>query len=234
MIKTMLRFLSTLALLTTVACAESPKKPVDLFNGKDFSGWQLVATPATDPATVCHYNADGSLAVVGKPVSFLATTATYENYRLHVEWRWPVNAAKNSNSGVLLAIASGPANGTAWPVCFQMQTKPTRAGDMLPMNDAKFAEKLTSAPGAKTPQLDRHADSSEKPFGEWNACDIVCRGDTFEVTVNGVFQNKVTQCVPATGKIGFQLEGTPFELRNVTLAPLQAIDASPQAAPAGR
>jgi hypothetical protein len=224
----MIRFLLTLTLLATLARADTPKKAAALFNGKDLAGWELVATPATAAATVCHYGADGSLAVVGKPVSFLATTVSYENYRLHVEWRWPVDAAKNSNGGVLLNIASGPANGTAWPVCFQMQTKPTRAGDLLPMNDAKFAEKLSTAPGAKTPQLDRHADSSEKPFGEWNTCDIICRGDTFEVTVNGVPQNKITQCVPATGKIGFQLEGTPFELRNVTIAPLRAIDSSPQ------
>ena len=229
----MKRFLAALVLLTTLARAESPKKSVDLLNGHDLTSWELVTLPATpaDLASVCKYNADGSLAVAGKPVSYLATKVAYENFRLHAEWRWPADAAKNSNGGVLLNLTGGPANGTAWPVCFQMQLKLNRAGDMLPMNKASFAEKLSTAPGAPTPQLDRVAENSEKPLGEWNACDIVCRGDTIEVTVNGVFQNKITGCAPAAGKIGFQLEGTPFELRNIRVAPLQAIDASYQASP---
>lgn len=217
----MLRLLSALALLAAFARAGSPKKSVELLNGKDLAAWELVATPATDLAAVCTYHADGSLAVAGKPVSFLATKASCENYRLHAEWRWPVNAGKNSNSGVLLHIASDPTGGTAWPVCFQMQLKLTRAGDLLPMNGAKFAEKLSTPPNAKTPQLDRAAESSERPLGEWNSCDIVCHGNTIEVTINGVFQNKITQCAPAAGKVGFQLEGTPYELRSVSLSPLE-------------
>jgi hypothetical protein len=65
--------------------------------------------------------------------------------------------------------------------------------------------------------------------GEWNSCDVTCRGDTIEVTINGVPQNKVTKCVPTAGKVGFQLEGTPFELRNVKIEPLKpSIGASGQ------
>jgi hypothetical protein len=41
-----------------------------------------------------------------------------------------------------------------------------------------------------------------------------------EVTVNGVLQNRVTHVAPASGRIGFQLEGTPYELRRVALTPL--------------
>jgi subtilisin family serine protease len=210
-----------LALAPLASRAAPPPAPVDLLNGHDLAGWEYVTTPAAELSSVCHYNPDGSLAVAGKPVGFLATKATYENYRLHAEWRWPAAAAKNSNSGVLLHIASGPVNNTAWPVCFQMQMKLSRAGDLLPMAEAKFAEKLTTPPDAKTPQLDRAAAASEKPLGEWNSCDIVCRAGALEVTINGVLQNKVTHCVPAAGKVGFQLEGTPYELRHVLLTPLE-------------
>ena len=231
----MFRLITALALLVVFGRAESPKNPVDLLTGKDFVAWELVSTPAADLAAVCHYQADGSLAVAGKPVGYLATRASYENYRLHAEWRWPAAAAKNSNSGVLLHITGGPANGTAWPVCFQAQMKLNRAGDLLPMNRAAFAEKLSTPPDAKTPQLDRRADSSEKPLGEWNTCDIVCHGDTIEVTVNGVLQNKITHCAPASGQIGFQLEGTPFELRNVRIEPLKAaIGSSYQTSESGK
>ena len=192
---------------------------IDLLPAGDLSAWEYVTTPAQDIATVCHAAADGSVAVAGKPVGFLATKQTYKNYRLHVEWRWPATAAKNSNSGILLHIATGPKD-RAWPECFQMQTKPGRAGDLLPMAGAKFAEKLSTAPDAKTPQLDRRADSNEKALGQWNDCDIVCRNGAIEVMINGVLQNSVTHAVPDSGKVGFQLEGTPYELRNVSITPI--------------
>ena len=68
--------------------------------------------------------------------------------------------------------------------------------------------------------LARSGSGSEKPAGEWNSADIVCRGDVIEVTINGVPQNKVTGCSAREGKIGIQLEGIPFELRNVSLMAL--------------
>jgi hypothetical protein len=40
------------------------------------------------------------------------------------------------------------------------------------------------------------------------------------VTINGVLQNRVTGCSLKEGRIGFQFEGVPFELRGVTLTKL--------------
>jgi hypothetical protein len=231
----MKRFLAILTLLAAFARAETPTPAVDLLAGKSLAAWELVTLPTT-PAkidAVCKFHADGSLAVAGKPVSYLATKAAYKNYRLHAEWRWPADAAKNSNSGVLLHIVGGPTAGTAWPVCFQAQMKLARAGDLLPMQGAKFAEKLSTPPDAKTPQLDRaNPTNPEKALGEWNSYDIVCHDGTIEISVNGVLENKVAASNPAEGKIGIQLEGTPFELRNVRIEPLRAIGASYQSPPA--
>jgi hypothetical protein len=89
------------------------------------------------------------------------------------------------------------------------------------MAGASFAEPPSTPPGAKTPQLNHAAPDSERAVGEWNACDVVCRGATIEVTVNGVRQNRVSGLSVTEGKIGFQLEGTPFELRNVSIVPLK-------------
>ncbi len=194
--------------------------PVALFNGRDLTGWELATDPRTDIALTCHVTDGGVLAVTGKPVGYLVTADSYANYRLHVEYRWPADAAKNSNSGVLVHIATGPVAPKPWPVCFQIQTKINRAGDLLPMAGAKFAETLSSDPGAATPQLERMGLVSEKALGEWNSVDIVCRGRTVLVSVNGVSQNKITRCEPHAGQIGIQLEGFPFELRNLQLTPL--------------
>lgn len=195
--------------------------PLTLFNGTDLTGWSLVTPDGTDIAKVCHVTADGAMAVAGKPIGYLLSDARYPNYRLHVEWRWPVGSAKNCNSGILVDLVGGPVDRKTWPVCIQVQTKNTRAGDLLPMAGATFAEPLSTPPGAPTPQLNRREASSEKPLGEWNTCDVVCRDGTIECTVNGVLQNRVTGCNPASGGIGIQLEGFPYELRNIWLNPLK-------------
>ena len=185
-----------------------------LFTGRDWAGWEFVTTPAADIRTVCTIESDGVIAATGQPVGYIATIASYANYRLHVEWRWP---GKPGNSGVLLHISSGPKD-RAWPLCFQIQTKNKSVGDLLPMAGASFAEPL--APDQKIPQRPHTAPDSEMPAGEWNLCDVSCRNDTIEVTINGVPQNQVSAATPSAGRIGFQFEGTPFEIRNVSLQPL--------------
>ncbi len=118
---------------------------------------------------------------------------------------------------MLINIASGPIDRNIWPLCFQIQTKIAHVGDLLPMAGAKFAESLSTAPGAKTPQLERQKSDSEKPIGQWNIIEIVCRDSTIECIINGIVQNCVTKCEPPAGKIGIQLEGFPYELRNIWL-----------------
>jgi hypothetical protein len=208
--------LPVLAAFTLSMAVASAAESRDLFPGGSLGGWEFTGNPATDIASLCSVRADGVIAVTGQPVGFIATTASHKDYRLHAEWRWP---GKPGNGGVLVHISSGPKD-RAWPLCFQMQTKHGAAGDLLPMAGAAFAEPLTSAPGA-APAIKAHTSpDSERPAGEWNTCDITCRGDTIEVVINGVPQNRVTGASLQGGKIGFQFEGTPFELRGVTVVGL--------------
>ena len=189
---------------------------VDLFNGRDFSGWELRTSPAVSVDSVFHTLPGGVVASVGQPSGFLATLNNYRNYKLHVEWRW---SGKPGNGGILLHISDGPMD-RVWPRSLQVQTKHGNAGDLLPMAGATFAEPLTSAHGAE-PRIKAHtAPDSELAAGEWNVCDIVSRDGKVEVTVNGVVQNSVTRSEPASGRIGFQLEGAPYELRRVELVEL--------------
>ena len=190
--------------------------PVALFaDGLD--GFELVTTPAAAIGQVATVGADGVIALAGTPSGYLATRAAYTNYRLHAEWRWP---GKPGNGGALLHIQGGPKD-RVWPLSQQVQTKRGSAGDLLPMAGAAFAEPLSSAPGAATPVKARAGADSERPAGEWNSMDVVCRDGGIEVAINGVAQNRVSGANPASGRIGFQLEGAPYELRNVTIVPLR-------------
>lgn len=203
---------SILASVAVLAgCATQGVRPFDAAEGLE-----LVASPSVDPATVWSRGADGVIAVSGKPPGYIATRASYTNYRMHVEWRWP---GKPGNAGVLLHVASGPKDG-AWPLSVQVQTKHGYAGDILPMAGAGFAEPLTTAPGAYPAIKGNTAPDSERPPGEWNSAEILARDGVIEVAINGVAQNRVSAVKPAQGRIGFQLEGVPYELRNITITPL--------------
>ena len=210
---TMAAALAGCANTNTSAGAGAPVTLLDAGSIKDF---ELVTTPASTMDKVLVPGPDGVITVAGNPSGYVATRATYTNYRLHAEWRWP---GKPGNGGILLHIQGGPKD-RVWPLSQQVQTKRGSAGDLLPMAGAAFTEPLTTAPGAVTPIKAHTAADSERAAGEWNSVDVVCRDGAIEVVVNGVLQNRVTGSNPASGKVGFQLEGVPYELRNVTIAPL--------------
>ena len=71
--------------------AEVPKW-VDLFNGKDLTGWVDVNT-SPDTWSV----KDGILICKGKPIGVMRSEKQYENFLLHVEWR---HMEPGGNSGI--------------------------------------------------------------------------------------------------------------------------------------
>ena len=202
--------------LVAAGCAGVPAREERLLDGAGLAGWELQTTPAARLQDVVTVKPDGVLDVAGKPAGFFATTASFRNYRLHAEWRW---TGQPGNAGVLLHVSPG-AMDRVWPLSLQVQTKRGSAGDVLPMAGATFAEPATSAPGAQPVIKTRTGGDSELSPGEWNSVDIVCRDGTVDVAVNGVAQNRVTAVQPSAGRIGFQLEGAPYQLRNVTLVRL--------------
>lgn len=208
--------LGSLLLLATLGGAPAAAADggrLTLFNGRDLAGWRLfLGDHQTDPHAARVI--DGVLHLDSKLSGYLVTEKTFADYRLHAEWRWPVNAVANSNSGVLVHL--NPPD-IVWPVCVECQLKTGNAGQLVGMGNVD----LPAAPlqnGRK--RASKLADSSEKPHGQWNTYDITCRGDTIEVLVNGVRQNYVEKISVRAGAIGLQLEGFPIEFRNVWLEKL--------------
>ncbi len=195
------------------AAPPAPAARVVLWNGHDLSGWELyLSDTSVPPASVWSATTEG-LRFDTKVSGYLKTEKTFSNYRLHVEWRWPKDAAANSNSGVLVHVHGPDA---IWPLCFECQLKAGNAGQVigtgLDIPDAPLVNKRKRAP--------KLAESSEKPFGEWNIYEITCRADTIEAFVNGVRQNFVQKLPAQSGRIALQLEGYPVEFRNLWLEPL--------------
>ncbi len=198
----------------TAATPESQEvQTLSLFNGEDLEGWHIyLKDPDIDPKSVWQVR-DGAIWCKGDPFGFLRTKTEYSDFKLTVEWRWPGEPA---NSGVLLRMS---AEDKIWPLCMEAQLKHERAGDVVGMG-CDFNENTRPA-GEFFRVAERQNPSNEEKPGEWNKYEIVCKGDTLELTVNGKLQNKATGMkVPPKGFIGLQSEGGPIMFRNIRLTPL--------------
>lgn len=187
---------------------------VELFNGKDFTGWVKYAGDKRAKLDEVWTVKDGVIHCLGLPNGYIRTATAYKNYRLHLEWRW---VAKPTNSGVLLH-ASGPDR--VWPQCVEAQLMHENAGDfwLLSQSTLKVGGEV-KGPGAYV-NVKKQQPSNEKPAGEWNRYDITCDGGSVKLVVNDVVQNVGTEAKPSGGFICLQSEGSPIEFRNVYLEPL--------------
>jgi hypothetical protein len=197
--------------------SRAPAKRIVLWNGRDFDGWKrVVADPAADVDDVWQIR-DGVLYCTGKPNGYIRTEDAYQNYHLHVEWRWP---AEPSNSGVLLH-ATGPDE--VWPPCIECQLKAGSAGDLVLMNGAGITVDGVNRqnPARRFVVIEKKGTGSENPAGQWNSYDIFCRGDSVRCLVNEVPQNEGTGASVSSGWICLQSEGGPIEFRNIYLEPIK-------------
>ena len=199
--------------LASGARAEAPAQPVvptakiELFNGKDLTGWVSYLKDNTDAAAVWSVK-DGILNCTGKPNGYLRTEKSYANYQVTVEWRF----TRAGNTGVLVHV-NPPDN--VWPMCIECQGMHDHQGDFWIWSGAKVKE-----PFGRKNGVIMTVPSAEKPVGEWNTYQVVCRADTVTIIVNGQKMNQVTGTNITSGQIGIQSEGAAIEVRRVTLEPL--------------
>ncbi|MCG8701015.1 MAG: DUF1080 domain-containing protein [Bacteroidales bacterium] len=196
----------------------------ELFNGKDLSNFEIVIKNKPQNANVdvdtIFFVKDGVINAKGKPFGYFRTKEKYENYKLHVEWRW---VAKPKNSGVLLHVTG---EDKVWPQNIEAQLRHNDAGDIVLVQEGSKATIRETThqikPGDKWWNIrTKFEESSEKPLGEWNEYDITCKDATVELKVNGVLQHYATDVYPNKGYIAFQGEGAWIQFRNITVEPLK-------------
>ena len=137
---------------------------IKLFNGKDLAGWIFfLKDPSVDPASVFTVK-EGVISIKGDPFGYMRTTDSFSDYRLHVEWRWPVEP---TNSGVFVH-AQTPDN--IWIKCIECQLAAGNAGDFICMNGTDMNERTDKS----SIVVKKKAQSSEKPAGEWNTMEVAC------------------------------------------------------------
>ena len=192
----------------------TPTNHIELFNGRDFTGWTFYMKSNADPALAWTVT-NGVIHCAGKPSGYLRTVQAYSNYALTVEWRFVKIAPKADNTGILVHMQLPDK---VWPPCVQVHGKHDNQGDLIFMAGAECKEHKGMDANAPVP---KQGPSNEKPVGEWNNYEMVCSGSDVKAYVNGKFMNEATECTVTAGAIGFQSEGGEFEIRKVFLEPLK-------------
>jgi len=215
------------AWLWLVGCAgwSDPAAPIALWNGRDLSGWHADVPAADDGKTVApsFVARDGLLVSQGTPEGHLITDASYRDYRLTVEWRWPGNPG---NCGVLVHASVPRRLYGMFPQSIECQMHVGNAGDFwcigeditVPDMETRRGPKAKwGVDGDRARRIKNLTDNSEKPPGQWNQMVIECRGREIQVWVNGDLVNHGTGCTADHGQIALQAEGAVCEFRKVEL-----------------
>ncbi|MEX0611125.1 MAG: DUF1080 domain-containing protein [Pirellulales bacterium] len=200
----------TLVFASTVAASAAADRTVELFNGKDLSGWKKLGGEAT------YAVEDG--VIVGRSApdtsnTFLATDKEYGDFILELDFKIDPT---DFNSGVQIRSHSRPENGQQRVFGYQSEidTEADRAwtagiyfeGGSLDENGnwIRKAGWLNDLSKNKAAQKARR-------LGEWNHLKIVARGPRIQTWLNGVpaadFTDNDERAFAPTGFIALQVHG---------------------------
>ena len=216
--------LITAVLLTgAFSVAEEVPRWVDLFNGKDLTGWVNVNT---DEDT--WYVEDGLLKCKGMPIGVMRTDRQYENFLLHIEWR---HMEAGGNSGVFAWSEGQVPEGKNLPKGLEIQmleldwvNQHIRDGVKPPVayvhGELFGANGLTVTPDNPRGRRSKSLENRCKPKGEWNGYDVVAVDGVVKLSVNGKFVNGVSNSSVKKGYLCLESEGKPIHFRNIKIMEL--------------
>ncbi len=163
---------------------------------------------------------DGVLICSGKPLGYLYTRRDYGDFVLKLQWRWPPEK-KPGNGGVLIRMTG---EHRIWPKSLEAQLNAGNAGDFWGLDGYLLsgpAERIRTSDHQEFGKLTnlKKTKALEKPPGQWNTYEIIAKGATVTLIVNGEEVNKATNCDLKPGRICLTSEGNEIHLRNVVLTP---------------
>ena len=222
--------MSIVATLGATSRCATERQPQSLFNGKDLTGWHI-DVPAPD-STARLRNPfivrNGMLVSLGEPRGHLITDASFHDYRLEAEYRFP---AKPGNAGILVHASTPRALYGMFPRSIEVQMESGNAGDFWCILEDIRVPDMESRRGpradwgtteGKARRIRNLTDHSEKPLGEWNTMVIEAVGRSIKVWVNGDLVNVGTGATADRGQIAVQSEGSEVEFRKLSLVPIDS------------
>lgn len=198
---------------------------VSLFNGKDLDGWYVyIRDNPIDTDTAGVFTVDDKMIhVSGKYFGYIATKQEYENFHLSLEFKWgvakhPPRQNRKRDSGILYYFSSSTRD-KIWPRSIECQIQEGDCGDFWLVDSTSLIVNGKLYPPTNNQQVIKTSDQ-EKPYGEWNTIEVICKNGKCTHIVNGVVVNEGTNANVREGKIALQSEGAEVFYRNIKIATL--------------
>ena len=206
------------------AGADEPAGFVDLFNGRDLSGWVNVNTD-DDTWSV----RDGMLICTGHPIGVMRTAKQYQNFILHIEWR---HMEAGDNSGVFAWSEGTVPEGRRLPKGLEVQMLELDWVNQHKMKDGSLppiayvhgelfgANGLTVTPDNPRGTRSKSRENRCLGKGQWNVYDVVFVDGVVKLSVNGKFVNGVSNSSVKQGYLCLESEGAEIHFRNIRILEL--------------
>jgi len=201
------------------------QKFTSLFNEKNLKGWYVYLrdTPVDLDTAQVFTVQDGLLHISGKTFGYIATTDSYQNFHLSLEFKWgvdkhPPRQNRKRDSGILYYFSSSAKN-KIWPRSIECQIQEGDCGDFWLVDSTSLTVNGTPYPPTKNQQVVKTSDE-EKPYGDWNKIEVVCKDGKCTHIVNGIVVNEGSDANVREGKIALQSEGAEIFYRNIRVAKL--------------
>lgn len=205
--------LSLMLLALSITAAAADEKPIALFNGKDFTGWEgdTAKTWKVEDGVIVA----GALDTVVPRNEFLCTSKTYENFELKVVFKLTGDKAK-ANAGIQFRTKRIPNHHEVSG--YQADMGQDYWGALY---DESRRNKVLAKPAKEViEKLVKHDD--------WNEYTVRCEGPSVKLWLNGTLTVDYTEAddkIERTGVIGLQIHGgakAKVYYKSVTLTELPA------------
>ena len=220
------RVVSTIivALCGASAFADGKAGWIELFNGKDFSGWTIDGPKEYKDKLDGNKSKplwgvqDGLIRTAGNGFGFLRYDKAFDDFVFHVEYRMVKEKGVNSGLGIRTTVFDATKS---------RETRPSFFSYEIQLMDDDPAKPDAHSTGS----LYRYVapmKSAHKPAPEWNAVEVECVGPKIRVNFNGTdtltFDQSTDENLkskPLSGYVCLQSHSKQVEFRNVRIKPLK-------------
>ncbi len=176
----------------------------------------------------------------GQPIGVMRSEKQYENFILHIEWKF---MESGGNSGVFVWSGANPPEGKQLPDGVEVQMLDldyfkVHSESSIPKANQDFYMHghLFGVGGVETLPDNRFGDTNRsnplefrsKAKGNWNTYDVACIDGVIKLSVNGKFINGISKASQKKGYICLESEGAEIHFRNIKIIELNPGVTSPE------
>ena len=204
-----------LALITFASFSLGKKQWVDLFNGKDLTGWE-------NPYTWGEAKVEnGMIELVGNKKFFLSTKKQYSDFEFIAEVKLPEGIA---NSGFLFRSQRKP-NGHMFGYQAEVDGAERRwSGGLYDEGRRKWIQPIKPVDDPQNAKTWTEEKRNALKRNDWNRYRIKCVGEKLQVWVNGINTLDIIDNLDSKGYFGLQHHGEKgqvYRFRNIKIKELK-------------